>query len=373
MAAVCKWVIGAGLLCHGQTALPPDLAALAKIKGKVAQNLKQLPNFTCTETIERWWQRQSDHRPQPLDTVQVEVAYVDGKELFGRPKVGRIDQPEIQRLVQGSISKGSFATIAATTIQGSSTMFHYEGAGELNGHPAELFSFRVGILGSGYQITTASGRAQSGYRGRFWTDPSTFDLMRFEMAADDIPPVLDLASASESIDYRRVVVGNSRFLLPHVSELRMKDIRGYQVRNLTTYQDCRQFVAGSTLSFEGADSSMPAPGSPADESKLPVDFTVRIGWDTAIDATNQAGDSVSATLLENVLMNQSTAVPKGAKLSGHIQSIDKQAAGFAVKMKFTSLDFKGVHLDLEQRLCEVSPIGNATLAPGGQFLLRSRR
>jgi hypothetical protein len=54
------------LLCEGQEALSPDLASLVKIKGKVAQNLKQLPNFTCTETIERWVKRTTDHKPEML-------------------------------------------------------------------------------------------------------------------------------------------------------------------------------------------------------------------------------------------------------------------------------------------------------------------
>jgi hypothetical protein len=270
------------LYCEGQEALSPDLASLVKIKARVAQNLKQLPNFTCTETIERWVKRTTDNKPEMLDTVHLEVAYVDGKELFGPPKAGRIDQPEIQKLVSGSISKGSFATIVARTILGASTTFHDEGSSKLDGRQAELFSFHVPILGSGYRVTTSSGRAIAGYRGRFWVDPVTFDLMRFEMAADDIPPVLELASASEAIDYSRINIGNSPFLLPHVSELRMRAAQGSEIRNITTYQGCRQFVAGSTLSFASDSVTLPAEVPPA-PSNLPDDFTVRIRWETSID------------------------------------------------------------------------------------------
>jgi hypothetical protein len=361
------------LLCEGQEALSPDLASLVKIKGKVAQNLKQLPNFTCTETIERWVKRTTDHKPEMLDTVHLEVAYVDGEELFGPPKAGRIDQPEIQKLVSGSISKGSFATIVSKTILGASTMFHDEGSSKIEGRPAELFSFRVPILGSGYRVTTSSGRAIAGYRGKFWVDPETFDLMRFEMAADDIPPILELASASEAIDYRRVNIGNSPFPLPHVSELRMKAAQGSEIRNVTTYQDCRQFVAGSTLSF-ATDSTAPSVEAPAAPSNLPDDFTVRIRWETSIDpASSRAGDPVSAKLLEDIKMKEAVAVPKGAKLSGHIDRLDTQGGGLAIKLVFTSFDFKAGHIELGQRLSEIKPIGDAKLSPGAQFTFRSQR
>src|SRR5271170_1494219 len=100
-----RWLAGfAVLMCQAQQELPPDLALLAKIKVKVSQNLKQLPNYTCSETIERWVRRSGESRSAPIDPVQLEVAYVDGRELFGIAGAAKIDQSEIKKLVRGTIS-----------------------------------------------------------------------------------------------------------------------------------------------------------------------------------------------------------------------------------------------------------------------------
>jgi hypothetical protein len=356
------------LLCNGQGALSPDLALLVKVKAKIVQNLKQLANFTCTESIERSLRGPSDQTLKPLDTVSVEVAYVSGKELFGPPRGGRVDQQDIQKLVGGTVSRGTFATLVSSTVFGAATTFHYEGQTEIKGQPAVLFSFHAGMLGSNYQLTTPSGHARVGYGGKFWADPITFDLLRFELVADEIPPVLELSSESQAIDYSRVQIGESAFLLPQVSELKMSDQRGYATRNLTTYQDCRQFSAESTLANFGADALEPPP------SNLPDDFKVEVGWETTLNpATSAVGDRVTAKLLDEIKLNDVVKVPRGAQLNGHVESITRAGGGYAVKLVFTSFDFKGGHVELGQRVSEVTPIGNATFSAGAHMLFHSQR
>jgi hypothetical protein len=340
------------LLASGQEALSPDLALLVKVKGKMAQNLKQLSNFTCTEFIERSLKGPADKTLKPLDTVRVEVAYVAGTELFGPSRGGRVDQQDIQKLVSGTVSRGTFATLVASTVFGAATAFHYEGETEINGQPAVLFSFHANTLGSNYQLTTPSGRARVGYGGKFWADPVSFDLLRFELAADEIPPVLELSSESQTIDYSRVRIGESAFLLPQVSELKMSDQRGYATRNLTTYQGCRQFSAESTLASFGEDALKPPP------SDLPDDFKVEVRWETTLDpAISAAGDHVAAKLLDEIKLNNVVKVPRGAQLNGQVASITKARGGYAVKLVFTSFDFKGGHVELGQRVSEATQSG----------------
>jgi hypothetical protein len=49
----CCAVVFLALACQAQQEPPPETLQLAKIKAKVAENLSRLPNFTCTETIQR--------------------------------------------------------------------------------------------------------------------------------------------------------------------------------------------------------------------------------------------------------------------------------------------------------------------------------
>src|SRR5258706_15720440 len=50
-----------------------------RIKAKMADNLRGLPDYICTQTVERRIQRAGESRL--VDTQQLEMAQVDGKEL----------------------------------------------------------------------------------------------------------------------------------------------------------------------------------------------------------------------------------------------------------------------------------------------------
>ena len=76
----------AGLLLAAASAqnLPPGVLLLSQIKRHVQQELKQLPNVSCLETVER--EHQPPHgKMAPLDTVRLEVLTNGGKELFASP------------------------------------------------------------------------------------------------------------------------------------------------------------------------------------------------------------------------------------------------------------------------------------------------
>ena len=361
------------LLCQAQQALPPDLALLSKIKVKESQNLDQLPNYTCTETIERWVKRSNESNATLLDTVRLEVAYVEGRELYGLAGA-RIDQSPLKKLVRGTIGEGAFAMKVKEIFQGQAATFHYDGRGELNGKPSEVFTFHVARLVSGYRITTPSGSAALGYRGRFWVDADSLDLMRLEVTADDIPPALQLSAASEAIEYRRLAIGNGSFLLPHSSEMTLADAAGSEARNRTNYEACHQFAAESVLSFTEVSAEPAATGTAASNgpladarghkagvigggasaTNLPEEFTVDISLETPIDSDSAAaGDPVSATLRQSIKMEKTTVAPKGAKLSGKIARFDKEDGSYSMDLVFTSLDFNDGHVDLSQRKNEV--------------------
>jgi hypothetical protein len=369
-APYMKWGLGfVVLLCQAQQELPPDLALLSKIKVKESQNLDQLPNYTCAETIERWVKRSNESNAALLDTVRLEVAYVEGRELYGLAGA-KIDQSQIKKLVRGTIGEGGFAMKVKEVFQGQAATFHYEGRTELNGKSSEVFTFRVARLVSGYRITTPSGSATLGYRGRFWADASSLDLIQLELTADDIPSALQLSAASESIEYRRIAIGNGSFLLPHSSEMILADAAGSEATNRSNYEACRQFAAESVLSFteiraepavgangpladaRGARAGEKSPGGSA--ANLPEEFTVDISLETPIDSDSaSAGDPVSATLRQSIKMEKTTVAPKGAKLSGKIARFDKDGGSYSMDLKFSSIDFNDSHVDLSQRKNDV--------------------
>src|SRR5580704_12121481 len=98
-------VILAAALAQAQ----PDTSLESKITARVAENLEGLPNYTCGLSIERFSRKTHKEKFERLDTVRVEVAYVDGQELFGWPGAGRIEESQLSNLVSGTIGTGDFA------------------------------------------------------------------------------------------------------------------------------------------------------------------------------------------------------------------------------------------------------------------------
>jgi len=362
----------------------PDVSLLGKIKSKVAENLRRLPNYTCTQTIVRSLRRKPAARLQRLDTVRLEIAYVGGKELYGWPGSGKIDQSQITKLVGGTIGNGDFAVLPSSIFLGESAQFEYRGESSLDGKRAVRFDYTVPRLASGYQLQSGAAAAIVGYHGSFWADPDTLDLMQLEVSADDIPHGLKLASAVDRIEYDRVSIAGSRFLLPRGAELDITDSVGTESQNRLRLQSCHEFVGESALTFQDLPiESFVAPSKPSlAKVDLPDDFNMEVGLDTPIDSASSAvGDAVQATLRQSVRDEGDAVIPKGARVSGHIARLEKRGSLYYVDLAFDSLDLTPGHADLSQRENDVTDktleplifrLENVKLARGTRLIVRSR-
>src|SRR5207244_6351805 len=108
------------------------------------------------------------------------------------------------------------------------------------------------------------------------------DLLRLEVHADGIPASLNLAEASDIMEYRRVRIGELDFLLPEASELTMVDLAGNQSRNRTRLSACRQYTGESVLRFGDPEPEVAAPAAPLKEIRLPAGLTIEVRLDTPI-------------------------------------------------------------------------------------------
>src|SRR5690349_16289642 len=169
------------LLCQAeQNVLPPDLQLLAGVKARIAENLDRLPNYTCLQTIERSRRGSRDRRFELLDTVRLEVALVEGKELFGWPG-GNIAESRISSLVNGTIGNGDFALLAKSIFTTSTATFQYAGDSTIAGKSALKFDYTVPLQASGYHLNVPPREAIVPYHGSFWVAPDSLDLMRLEL------------------------------------------------------------------------------------------------------------------------------------------------------------------------------------------------
>lgn len=328
--------------------IPPDAGLLARIKDRMAQNLLRLPNYTCAQTIERSQRRSADRPFLPLDKVRLEVALVDGKELFGWRDDHKIAESDPARLVGGggAISNGSFALLAKSVFTSPAVEFSYVGESRRNGVESFRFNYRVPASASGYHLRVDPNDVVVGYHGSFWTDANSLDLLRLELHADGIPSEVGLAAASDALDYARVPIGGSNFLLPTHAELTLAELSGIESRNETRFDGCRQFTGEAVLSFNDPDPAVLSQPVPAvkTEVELPNDFETDIALETPITSSSAIGDLVKARLLHKI-----KPLPKGAILSGHLTRMHRDGDSYHIGIAFTDIETPASHATLEGR------------------------
>lgn len=308
----------------------------------MAENLSRLPNFTCTETIQRSLWYQSTATPEMVDTVRLEVAFVQGKELYGWPGAARIDEPDITKMVGGSVGNGYFALFLNNIFLVRSTTFHYVGHVKLDRRETLRYDYTVPPDAKAYRLMSSRGAATVGYHGSIWVADGEVDPVRINVIADNVPTALGYSAATSLLDYGPTTIGSHTYVLPRAAEFTFTSTEGTQNRSQLSFRTCHEFVGESVVKF-----NQPTPASTA---PLPPGFTVEADLITPVDSeTSAGGDSVQFTLRDPIKVNDRIVVPKGAKLSGRIAHLTRTGATYALDFVFTSIVFEGGQVDLSSR------------------------
>jgi hypothetical protein len=249
---------GAALMLCAQT---PDLSKLdlvERIKIRAAENLMAQPNYTCHETIERSVRAPGAGAYTVRDTIQLEVALIQGRELFSRSGAEHFEDAKITDLVtNGTIANGNFALHTRAVFLGGGPVFQYRGMTSIAGRGSHAYDYTVARTESGWEIKVDENRGFVGYRGSFHVDAVTLDLQDFSVETVDIPSTLRLRAARDLMEYQRVTIGNSDFLLPRSSEMIVTAYNGIESRNRTLFHACRQYAGESVLTFDEAPAAAP--------------------------------------------------------------------------------------------------------------------
>ncbi len=235
---------------YAQSDLPPQVLQLSRIKQHMKERLQQVPNYTCLQSTVRSERLSRINKTKVLDTVRLEVAEVDGKELFARPGQ-QFDQTNPAAFVtSGVVATGMFALFANALFVHDSGMMQWAGEEEMDGRKMLRYDFQVPLMRSGYNIHSGDRGAIVAYHGSFWTDPRTLDAFHLRVVADNIPPALGLLDTTLEIEYQTVRIGSGDALLPRSADLLLTQFSGVERRNLTTFSGCKQYGSESVLSFD---------------------------------------------------------------------------------------------------------------------------
>jgi hypothetical protein len=326
-------------------------------------NLKHQPNYTCVETIERSSRAKLTNKLKIVDTLRMEVALVDGQELFAWPGAKKFEDSDLSKMVTtGAIGNGNFGTHAQALFTTHSATFHYLGEEDFQGKKAIRFDYEVPRMLSGYRIRVSKASAIVGYHGSFYADPATFDMERIEVMADDLPPELLLTSAEDIIDYAIARIGESDFLLPAQSELSMIGIAGGEERNHVKFTACRQFSGESVVTFGDAPATEPAAAPIATrEFDLPEGLPVELVTTKEIDLQTAAiGDPVDARVNRDVKQKGEIVIPKGATATGRITRLEKYDNYSILGIEFPEIEAPGIRARMKGSLTSTAGLMTAT-------------
>lgn len=354
------WYLGclmavAGPACAQEAETEEPEGLIKRIQARMRENLERLPDYTCLQTVERWMRPSRKKEFEKVDTLRLEVGVDGDREIYAWRDAAQFEDKELREMVsRGTIGSGDFALHARNVFLGGSAAYSYQGLEEFEGRKVHRYEYGVAIEKSRYRIRVPPEEAVVGFSGSFLADAETLNLVRLEVAADEIPEKLGLAEAHIRMDYAWLRIGAGDFLLPKGSLMTMATATGEENRNQTDFSGCRQYVSESKIQFAGDTS---AAGAEPGALNLPPRAVLEIELVSEIDLEAAAvGDKVEAVLKRPVEDNGRIVAPVGTTVRGNLVRLERNSIPFdhfEVGLKFHTLEARGAKTTFTATLDEV--------------------
>jgi len=329
--------------------IEPEILLLSRIKNHLREELAHIPNYTCLETINRF---RGDHKsaaqsgkaPPKFDTIQLEIVYSDGKEWYGSPgaAVLSVENP-VAFIGGGMIGNGAFGISMHNLVEGG--IFKYRGEDVGGGRRSVKYDFRIPALTKPLLITMEGASGVVGEAGSIWADPDTFDLIRMESHAVEVPPYLPIEEVSMTVEYARTSIAGTDTLLAQAAESRLIDDTGLESYNRMEFTHCHSYSTSSAITFDTrpAPTAESAPAAPALGAAVPPFLQVTIELTKPITNTDSVGSLIHGKVAGDVIRKGRVVVPDGSLIHGRIRALDHypDLGVFAVGLEFTDVEVGG--------------------------------
>jgi hypothetical protein len=219
---------------------------LEAARAKAMAYTDDLPNFICTQITTRS-ERIYPSGWHPVDNFVADLTYFEKKENYRIISVA--NQPTTTATLdslKGSWSTGEFGSSLRMLFDPkSNAAFRLEGADQANGHETVRISYQVPKETSSSTITYNNERTiVTAYRGRCWIDPESFNVVRLEEKALNIPEDFPITRAEKSIDYDLQDIAGRKYWLPVRAEmLLVQRAVNFHARNVIEFKKYRKFEA----------------------------------------------------------------------------------------------------------------------------------
>lgn len=350
------------------TAESPAVKLLHDIAQKVRQNKEGLPNYTCVQNITRAQfaplapsrqggtcdvvlaARKENGRPGfkvMQDRVRLDVAVVDNREMFAWAGARQFETSEIDTMIQGTSGSGDFGSFLVAAFARGVERYTYKGEEDIDIGRMAKFLYAVPVEKSGYRMRIGKLYETMGYHGTFYADPKDADIRRLVVEATEFPERAGVCRVLDTMDYRRVKMGDHDFLLPEVTSMEVIYRSGQESYNETRYSGCKQYVGTSTIRFDDVDD-VKVTEDDKKEAQIPLApktrLTVRLEGNVDLYRAS-AGDTITAVVEKDVLREKKVVVRANSKLHGRLvrveQDFPQPFPHWVIGIKFETIERAG--------------------------------
>jgi hypothetical protein len=219
---------------------------IEEVRRNVRDYVESLPDFICQQEITRYLDVDGTGGWTRADVLTYEIAYNGKRESYKPLRVnGMMTGVPLER-AGGATSTGDFASRLANLFDAETrATFKAAGRERLGTRQTLVYDFRVPRATSKNTLQFEPLPAVIfGYSGSVWIDAETKQVLRIEMAADDLPPSYAGISAENIIDYDIVKLRglDVEVLLPIRAEVVLGDRgRRHNARNVNVFKFYRKF------------------------------------------------------------------------------------------------------------------------------------
>ncbi len=331
--------------------LPPGVLLLSRVIRHTKEELRELPNIICLETVQRE-HRSPNVEMAPLDTIRLEVLTNGKRELFASPGERRFsERPPIGFVGSGVFGNGPFGLYLQSILISGYASSEYKGEEEIGGRRLVRWDYSLSPAWSGENIQLLEGSGTVGLHGSYWADPETYDVVRLELNADSIPSTLPLSKAATSINYARTrLADNLELLLPESAEFLLVKNTGEASRNRVEFTHCHAFAAESSITFDAPDTTGKTPRFAVvsiDDTlrSLPPGLQIPVRLLTHISTNTAVGASIEGVVASDVRAKRAVVIAAGSPVRGRIRRLERYSnpvPHFVVALEFTRVELEGI-------------------------------
>ena len=345
-----------------------QVALVNQARAKIVANIKKLPKYTCRQTVHRsrfekipavgshscsYLDDSAKNLPRLslawADRFKLDVTVSAGAEIFSWAGAESFQSEHLEKIVgSGMAGTGDFGAFLMSIFGSGASEYDYLGLEQDKGRTLAVYRYYVPMSASRYEFNVGprpDDTVALAYEGRFWIDSQNAELSRMTIEVPHPPQESETCRIETTIDYRQARIGDSDFLLPQLTVLKLWDVEVHRYENQIEYASCREFRSETVFRTDPEPSLGASEVSKAPVA-IPLGIRIKIALRSKIDfASSFAGDTIEGQLLNAI----GVLVPNGALVHGRIVRFQREylpSNYVAIGLKFDSVEVNGREVPL---------------------------